>query len=204
MKSPQFARAEWRTRDQTTVTPAKLDPLWYKKSEETQRREIEKICGTYRAGRSPSARGGTEGHVIASRGTLKDKHHESETVRRLGITADAILIKAGDKASPKPPECPVLTLPAIHGFCRHCGDPIPRHMRADSKFCSGAHRTAFFRREAQFNDARQAFKDYHRAGPELPFYCAPPAPIPTLPMTASYAIRANRVAEHLMARRMLL
>jgi hypothetical protein len=158
MTSKHFARADWRTRDQTNVTPAKLDPNWYKKSEEAQRRAIEKISGTYRIGRSPTAKGGTAGIVIATRGSLKDK------------VADApanILITAADKAEaaakPKLPSAPLplpIRAPSPRRRCEECNKDLPYNARDDARFCCEAHRKAFGRRKIKQETFDRAFKDY--------------------------------------------
>jgi hypothetical protein len=209
-KKGPFVRGDWDARDRGKITSAPVEKGWYAKSPQAQRTVLEKIMGTHR----PTGRSGVRKHTpgkvdLVRPGSLKDKHPDAEVSRR-DAEADALLIKAGDgviPASPEPPECPAPTHPAIVGYCSHCGGPIDPEKRADSKFCSGAHRTAFFRREAQLDIARKAFKDYMarvQQSPHIPFYRHPPAPEPPPLMTSMHAIRSNQVGKYLMERKTAL
>jgi hypothetical protein len=155
-----FARADWRTRDRTIIIPAKLDKAWYGKSEATQRREIEKLCGTYRAGSSPSARVKDTGGRIARPGTLRDKTADAP--------ANSILITAADKeaaAKPQQPSPPLtLSFAASPRRCsQECGKDLPYRARSDANFYCESHSKAFRNRKVQQDILDRAFKDYQQS-----------------------------------------
>jgi hypothetical protein len=224
VKNGTFIHGDWDTPDDDVkIIPARTEKGYFAKSMRARTIELEKISGTHRptGGHKPGTYAPGQGGDPVRPGTLKDRH-ESPDVRERIAEADAILIKAGDRVAPAPPDEPAPTPPAITGYCRHCGGALDPDRRSDSKFCSGAHRTAFSRREAQLDIARQAFKDYTAAtrvqhgsigvlsGSEwqalmaaghVPFHYLEPAPDPTPQMSAMYAIRSNQVDRYLMARK---
>jgi hypothetical protein len=207
IKNGALADGNWHS-DRGKVKPAETEKTWYKLSDRRQQIELQKIAGTYRPGRgdprSKSRKPDTSEDRIFTPGSLHDKH-ESAHVRRNNTVADGIIKADRAKAKTKAKTKAKPQLPApeqILGYCRECNGPIPRNMRADAVFCSEAHSKAFRRREMAKEVANRAlFKDHKPApGPEFPFYCPPPAPDPTPPMTASYAARSGRVGEYLASR----
>lgn len=198
-----FAHGDYGTQDNTAANPAKIQPSWYTKSQATQRKELEKIMGTYRPVRG--ARKITlhdPGDPIRP-GSLKDRH-ENPDVRRRNIKADSIL----GKATPFIPKRPASAPEPVMGYCRGCHKALPRYgIRADTKFCqdnNGKCSREFHNREKNREILNAAFKDYKPKVPEtedIRFFYPEPVPEPTPPMTASYAIQSNQVARYLSERR---
>jgi hypothetical protein len=155
-------RDDGETPSNGKVTPAKTEKGWYAKSGSAQRRALERLMGTYRPHATDPIRLPTSRNGVRSPGTLKD-HHESQKVRRRDNEAGA-LIRAAAPA-PQPAVIQLPPLPAIVGYCHYhyCGAPIPPEMRADSKFCCGAHRTAFSRHEANRQKLDKLFKDHKQS-----------------------------------------
>jgi hypothetical protein len=153
-------RDDGETPNNGAVTPAKTEKGWYAKSGNAQRRALEMLMGTYRPRSTDPIRLPTSRNGVRSPGTLKD-HHESQKFRRRDNEAGE-LIKAAAPA-PQPAVIQLPPLPAVVGYCHYCRGPIPPSMRADSKFCRGAHRTAFFRREANREKLDRLFKDHKQS-----------------------------------------
>lgn len=185
-----FARSGWNTSDSTTVSPIEMEKKWYEMSEEAKKRELQKISGTYRppGGERELAR-------KRSRGILKDRDQPVQL-------AKAVLIKAGMPKRPPPPS-------DVPRWCLHCAALIGPEKRSNSKFCSSAHKTAYFRALAE-REAQRQLSTILFAPNRVPQFSSP-EPEPALGpvsmskpgplMTGSYAIASNRVGEFLAARR---
>jgi hypothetical protein len=140
--------------DGVKVTSAKTEKGWYRKSPKTQRREIERICGTYR----PAG----DYRFLASvfrPWTLKDNLRDAK--------ADAILTRA-DKAKTRPPKPPAPAPEPVAGYCRECHKALPRYgIRAGTTmFCQdngGKCGKAFRQREANRDKLNRVFKDYEQS-----------------------------------------
>jgi hypothetical protein len=184
---------------------------WYRKSGRVQGRELQKIMGTYRPHKNDPKPKKKSRNGVRNNGSLSD-YHESPKVRQRITEADGLLKVEKPKRSKVPTAPP---LPATIGYCHYCTGPIPEDMRDDSKFCTGAHRTAFFRRKALRDKAnKEAFKDCANAdtaagfswipGLEIPYYYPAPAEPTGPPLSARQAILTNRVAEFMRGRRSVL
>jgi hypothetical protein len=155
-----FARGDWDHRDRTTITHAKVNTGWWAKSAAQQRKEIEKICGTYAVGSSPSSTVKEMRNVrLAQPWTLKDNKADAP--------ANAILIKAADKvetkSEPSAPLAPPPRAASPRRCCEECGTELDYRARSDAKFCCEKHSKAFRRREAKREIANKAFKDWEQS-----------------------------------------
>ncbi len=175
-KKGAFVRGDWDAGDRVRIAPAPVEKGWYAKSPRAQRVAIEKICGTYRVGGSPTTLTPTPGKGgvrLVRPGTLKDRYHGSKKVRDRNIEADAILIKATDKA-PKPALVqppPMVASVLIPGRCAHahCPNKLPRGLRVGTKFCSNACKSADRRRRNARIVAGLAFKNPMNAADAMTF-----------------------------------
>ena len=121
------------------------------KKEQTVRRQHERANKGYYDRRQPV---GSSGHRSAQgiRSWISDN----------GLSVSGPLSLEPD-LQPEAPQRPEQIATAPQGYCRYCNKALPRGARADSKFCSDAHRKAYARRADQIDKADQAFKDYEQS-----------------------------------------